>query len=58
MRLRRLSDEREQLGPRRPRPARQVLGHQQRDVSVGALLGHPHVGELVVRVDHGDALGA
>ena len=58
VRLRRLPDEREQLGPRRPRPAGQVLGDQQRDVPFGALLGHPHVGELVVRVHHGDALGA
>ena len=56
--LRRLPDERVQLGPRRLRPARQVLGDQQRDVPVGALLGHPHVGQLVVRVHHGDALGA
>jgi hypothetical protein len=27
-------------------------------VPVGALLGHPHVGEFVVRVHHGNALGA
>ena len=39
-------------------PPGEVLGDQQRDMAVGALLGHPHVGQLVVRVDHGDALGA
>ena len=31
---------------------------QQRDVTVGADLGHPHVGQLIARVDHRDSLGA
>ena len=27
-------------------------------MAVGALLGHPHIGEVVVRVDHRDTLAA
>jgi len=37
---------------------RQVLGEQQRDVPLGAALRHPHIGQVVERVDHCDALGA
>ena len=39
-------------------PAGQMFRDKQRDMPVGALLGHPHVGQLVVRVDHGDPLSA
>src|SRR5699024_8064531 len=35
----------------------QVFGEQQGGVAVCAVFGHAHVGEVVVGVDHGDALG-
>ena len=54
----RLPDEGVQVVDRGLSLAGEVLGDEQGEVPVGALLGHPHVSQLVLRVDHGNPLGA
>ena len=54
----RLPDEGVQFIERGLVPAGEILRDKQHDVPVGALLRHPYVGQLVLRVDHGDPLRA
>ena len=53
-----LPDEGVQLVERGLIMASEVLRNQQRDVPVGTLLGHAHVGQLVLGIHHGDPFGA
>ena len=36
----------------------QIFGDEQGDVTVSADLWHPHIGQLIARVDHRDSFGA